>query len=31
MIKYCNDICQANIDNITSLMISNIDDDRLVL
>lgn len=30
MIKYCNDICQANIDNITSL-ISNMDDDRLVL
>lgn len=31
MIKYCNDICQANMDNITSLMISHIDDDRLVL
>lgn len=31
MIKYCNDICGANVDNITSLMISNIDDDRLVL
>jgi len=31
MIKYCNDICRANIDNITSLMITNIDDDRLVL
>lgn len=31
MIKYCNDICQANIDNITSLMIGGIDDDRLVL
>lgn len=31
MIKYCNDICNANIDNITSLMISNIDDDRIEL
>lgn len=31
MIKYCNDICTANIDNITSLMISNIDDDRIEL
>lgn len=31
MIKYCNDICNANIDNITSLMISNIDEDRIEL
>ena len=31
MIKYCNDICQANVDNITSLMIENIDDDRIAL
>lgn len=30
MIKYVQDIT-ANIDNITSLMISNIDDDRIVL
>lgn len=31
LIKYCNDICNANIDNITSLMIESIDDDRIVL
>jgi hypothetical protein len=31
MIKYCNDICNANVDNITSLMIENIDDDRIAL
>ena len=31
MIKYCNDICNANIDNITSLMIENIDEDRIAL
>lgn len=31
MIKYCNDICNANIDNIVSLMITNIDDDRIEL
>jgi hypothetical protein len=31
MIKYCNDICNANTDNITSLMIGNIDDDRIAL
>lgn len=31
MIKYCNDLCQANLDNITSLMINAIDDDRIAL
>lgn len=31
MIKYCNDICHANLDNITSLMISNIEEDRIAL
>ena len=31
MIKYVNNVIEANIDNITSLMISDIDDDRIEL
>lgn len=31
MIKYCNEYCNANIDNITSLMVSDINDDRIAL